>query len=119
MLLLWIVLAINASCFSGYLVCLVQSCGHLLGPLDWDLLDHDYVKFSFVFVTCLCGVLGQVRLLIVLAFSLSLIISKRLLRTMFPWNGKIRDNSGIHIPINTCDMLISKEKGQLLLTILI
>ena len=54
---------IYVSCLSCFLVCSLRPFGHLLGKAD--RLDRLYVKFSCVFVTFPCGVLGQVWYLIV------------------------------------------------------
>ena len=62
-LLLWIIFVIWVSCQLCCLVCSLQPCGHLLGK-GWPL-DSLNVIFSFVFVTFLCGFLGQVWHLIV------------------------------------------------------
>ena len=48
----------NVSCLSCCLVFSLQPCGHLLAKAD--RLALLYVMFSFVFITFLYGVLGQV-----------------------------------------------------------
>ena len=62
-LLLWIIFVIYVSCLSCFLVCSLQTCGHLLEK-GWPLCFLVcYVLLCFA--TLSCGVLGQVCYLIV------------------------------------------------------
>ena len=54
---------ICVSCLSCFPFCSLQPCGHLLERAN--LLGLLYVVFTNVFVTVLCGILGQVWYLIV------------------------------------------------------
>ena len=62
-LLLWIVCVIYVLCLSCFRICSLLPCGYLLvkGLTAWLL----FVMFNYVFGTFPCGILGQVRYLIV------------------------------------------------------
>ena len=62
------------SLLSCFLVCSLQSCGHLLGKgLRAGLLALLCVVFYYVFVTFPCGVLGRVWYLVVCISDLCLL----------------------------------------------